>query len=302
MKNHLLCAMALAGTVCCADQVLTHPKCYLWQDETLRTVADRPSITPVLINSEELRPAVLVIPGGGYGSVCESTEGSPIAKRFTELGYHAFVLDYRTAPHRFPAPQLDAMRAIKMIRSNAGEWRVDPDRVYVCGFSAGGHLAASLGTLCDELDASAGDKADNFSARPDAMILCYGVLAFEDWSHIGTQSNLLGENFKSIRHEYSTVKKVTAQTPPAFLMHTIMDQVVSYRNSVEFAEAMARNNVPCRLELYNWGDHGMLLGKNTDVESWTAQAYAFLEELERAKNDPDFRASYTNSYQARQLK
>ena len=85
-------------------------------------------------------------------------------------------------------------------------------------------------------------------------------------------------------------------------MHTIMDQVVSYRNSVKFAEAMTRNNIPCRLELYNWGDHGMLLGKNTDVASWTILAYSFLEELERAKTDPDFRASYTNSYQAKQLK
>ena len=142
----------------------------------------------MLLEDGKLHPAVLVIPGGGYGCVCSSTEGFPIAEKFNQLGYHAFVLDYRTAPERFPAPQLDAMRAMKMIRANAGCWNVIPDQVASCGFSAGAHLAGSLGILCDDLNASGGDAADDFPHRPDCMILCYGVLVFADWSHCGTQA------------------------------------------------------------------------------------------------------------------
>ncbi|MBE6380523.1 MAG: alpha/beta hydrolase [Lentisphaerae bacterium] len=306
MKKELVCSL-LAGCSLCAtaaEKVVESkilPKVYLWQDSSIRTHVDRPSITPMLVNSSEARPAVLVIPGGGYGSVCESTEGSPIGKKFNELGYHAFVLDYRTGTGVWPRPQLDAMRAMKMIRCNAKKWNVNPDRVYVCGFSAGGHLAASLGTICAELDAAASDECDKFPHRPDAMILCYGVLVFEDWSHIGTQRNLLGDDFKKVRHNCSTEKFVNADTPPAFLMHTINDQTVNYRNSIVFAEAMAKAQVPCELALYNWGDHGMLLGKNTEVGAWPLQAYAFLETLEKSKLDPGFRERYTNKYQAGQL-
>ena len=110
-------------------------KIYLWKDENIKTAADRPSVTLFLLDTAQKRPAILVIPGGGYGSVCESTEGSPIARKFNALGYHAFVLDYRVAPEVFPAPQLDAMRAMKIIRGNAAKWNIDADKVCCCGFS-----------------------------------------------------------------------------------------------------------------------------------------------------------------------
>lgn len=276
-------------------------KIYLWRDSAIKTRTDRPSIVPFLTDSPQA-PAILIIPGGGYGVVCESTEGTPTAKKFNSLGYHAFVLDYRTAPARYPEPQQDAMRAIKMIRANAEKWGVISDQVYTCGFSAGAHLAGCPGILCDDLDASDNDFCDNFSHVPDGMILCYGVLAFEEWSHIGSQQNLLGDDFRSIRKKCSLPDFVCEKTPPAFLMHTICDQWVSFRNSIVFAEAMAKAERPCKLILNNWGDHGMLLGKNTlDVVDWPEQADAFFKSVLLSQSDPEFRSRYTNAYQSKHV-
>ena len=276
-------------------------KIYLWRDSAIKTRTDRPSIVPFLTDSPQA-PAILIIPGGGYGVVCESTEGTPTAKKFNSLGYHAFVLDYRTAPARYPEPQQDAMRAIKMIRANAEKWGVISDQVYTCGFSAGAHLAGCPGILCDDLDASDNDFCDNFSHVPDGMILCYGVLAFEEWSHIGSQQNLLGDDFRSIRKKCSLPDFVCEKTPPAFLMHTICDQWVSFRNSIVFAEAMAKAERPCKLILNNWGDHGMLLGKNTlDVVDWPEQADAFFKSVLLSQSDPEFRSRYTHAYQSKHV-
>ena len=280
---------------------MTMEKIYLWQDTAIKTKVDRPSIVPMLLDTPAA-PAILIIPGGGYGTVCGSTEGAPICKKFNELGYHAFVLDYRTAPARFPEPQLDAMRAMKIIRANAQKWNIIPDQIYSCGFSAGGHLAGSLGVLCDDLDASDNDFCDAFSHRPDGMLLCYGVLAFEEWSHLGTQQNLLGDDFRSIRKQYSLPEFVNQNTPPAFLMHTIRDQWVSFRNSIVFAEAMAEAERPCELVLNYWGDHGMLLGKDTlDVITWPEQADAFFKSVLLSRTDPEFRTRYTHPYQAKHV-
>lgn len=281
---------------------LSAEKIYLWSDPSIRTRCDRPSITPYLCSEPGKRPAVLVIPGGGYGMVCETTEGSPIARKFNELGFHAFVLDYRTAPSRWPEPQQDAMRAVKIIRGRADEWQIDGEKVSVCGFSAGAHLAASLGTLCGDLDAGNGDGFDDISALPYAMILCYGVLSLAEWSHRGTCCNLLGSNDAVLAEKYSPASHVSAQTPPAFLMHTICDQVVNFRNSMEFVNAMAAVGRPCELMLNYWGMHGMLLGKNTlDVVKWPEQAVNFLKTLDRMAEDPEYIERYTNIYQGKML-
>lgn len=274
-------------------------KIYLWYDASIVTIADRPSITPFLLDDGLKHPAVLVIPGGGYGGVCEATEGTPVACHFNSLGYHAFVLDYRVAPNRFPAPQQDAARAMRLIRYHADEWNVISDQIAVCGFSAGGHLAGSIGVL-KNFNCDAGDEADKMSFRPDVMFLCYGVLAFTPWSHVGSQENLLGDDYPGKCDECSLPLHVSEDTPPAFLMHTIRDQVVHYRNSMLFAEAMAEKGRPCELALYNWGDHGMLLGHDTlDVINWPRQAKEFMESLLLCEKDPEgFRARYTHPYQA----
>lgn len=258
---------------------------YLWQDSGIETRSGRPSINVMLKDDGKVHPAVLVIPGGAYHSVSKS-EGVPIAEKFRELGYHTFVLDYRTHPSRFPEPQLDAMRAMKLIRANAEKWKIAPDQVYVCGFSAGGHLAGSLGILCDDLDASAGDEADKFSHIPDGMILCYGVLSFAPWSHRNSPRWLFGDGFENICENYSLPEKVTEKTPPAFIIHTVKDKLVPCRNSTDFAEAMNKAGVPYELMLYYSGGHGSLsLDSRMRSLRWHEQADRFFQSLHPQRPD-----------------
>lgn len=226
------------------------------------------------------RPAMLVVPGGGYGCVCRSTEGDPIAERFASLGFQVFVLHYRVAPNRFPAPQQDILRAIKMIRAHAGEWHVIKNNVAAVGFSAGGHLCASAGIFYNEVDANDGDAADAESGRPDATLLAYPVITFVGKGHMGSGQSLLGDEFEAHRAEFSLETRVRPDTPPAFLWHTIEDQVVPYENSVLYANALTANNVPCELHIMPKGAHGRQLGYgNIDLEGWPEQATKFLKAI-----------------------
>ena len=143
------------------------------------------------------RPVVLVVPGGGYGAVCRSSEGDPVAARFSSLGFRTFILHYRVSPNRYPAPQHDITRAIRLIRYHAAEWGVLPDQIAVCGFSAGGHLCASAGILGDEIEFKKEDAADKMSSRPDAMILCYPVITSGKYAHDGSFQNLLGKDYSA---------------------------------------------------------------------------------------------------------
>ncbi len=234
-------------------------------------------IKPYLLDDGIPHPAILVIPGGGYGGVCEATEGGPVARRFNALGFHAFVLNYRVAPRRFPEPQLDAMRAMRMIRFNADKWGVIADNVAVCGFSAGGHLAACLGTIAVDIPTDGSDPVDQCNCRPDAMLLCYGVLSFASWSHQGTVNNLLGEESERLRDDFSLELQIRPDTPPAFVWHTAEDQMVPYRNSLVFAEAMWEQQCTCELHVFPQGPHGMQLGYGReDITVWPELARAFL--------------------------
>ena len=269
-------------------------KTALWDSKT----GCASSITFFPAGDSQPRPAVLVIPGGGYGVVCEETEGSPVALTFNRLGYHAFVLDYRVAPHSFPAPLNDAVRAVRIIRAHAEEWGIIPDRIVSCGFSAGAHLAGSLGILADESHGNAGDGYDSVSGMVDAMILSYGVLVHAPWSHAGSWHNLSGGD-EQIEEQCSLERKVSERTPPAFVWATMGDQIVDCRNSIVFAEAMRKAGRPCELHLYPWGDHGMLLGLDTpDVGGWPTAADRFLQAQWAMRADPvEIRRKYTNSYQ-----
>lgn len=268
----------------------------LWPEAWGRTS----SLTPYLLPGDEPRGAILVIPGGGYGCVCEQTEGRPIARRFNELGYHAFVLNYRVAPERFPAALQDAMRAVRLIRFHAQAWGVLPERIAACGFSAGGHLAGSLGVLQDHVQADAGDELDDVDAHIDGMILSYAVVSMvEPWCHGGSAANVTGGDEK-LRQLCSLERQDLRHAPPAFVWATATDQLVNYRNSVAFAEAMCRAGRPCELRLFPYGAHGMLLGLETrDVGSWTEGARNFLEthwEMRDLNQEPMKR--YTNAFQA----
>lgn len=227
---------------------------------------------------ETARGAVLVCPGGGYCNRAPH-EAGPIAEQFRAQGFHAFVLQYRVAPYRYPAEQRDLFRAIRLIRSRAAQWNLNPSQLAVLGFSAGGHLAASGGTLFDEVDASAGDAADREPSRPDALILCYPVInVTEEFGHRGSGKNLLGEKFgtpEALRFNLET--RVTAETPPAFLWHTADDNVVNVANSLLFAEALWKNGVTAELHVFPHGRHGLGLAPEApDIAVWPELAGRFL--------------------------
>ena len=238
-----------------------------------------PSLDTFLLN-EVKNPlgAVLVLPGGGYNHRAKH-EGDPIARKFNELGYHAFTLQYRVLPHPAPGAQLDAIRAIKIIRANAEKWCIDPDKIAVCGFSAGGHLAACTGLLADNYNKIEGDNADNYSGRADAMLLCYGVLS-TTWTYPDLGRPLLpgtpyaDENGKII----DPWTLVDENTPPAYIWHTATDKSVPVDCSVEFARAMWKNGSTCELHVFPTGPHGRGLGLGfPDMVSRSKEAAIFLE-------------------------
>lgn len=226
---------------------------------------------------QTVRPALLVVPGGGYGMVCEETEGYPIAEHFAGLGFQVFQLKYRVHPNLYPAPQQDLARAIRLIRRHAAAWQVLPGQLAICGFSAGGHLCACAGTISAELPTQDGDQPDSESARPDALLLGYPVISFGQFAHVGSGKNLLGTRFDELAATFSLETQVSADTPPAFLWHTIEDQAVPWQNSLLFAQAMAKQKRPCELHLFPSGQHGMQLGYGRkDIGLWPQMARNFL--------------------------
>ena len=229
----------------------------------------RPTLDIYLIESRDPRGAVLICPGGGYHMRAQH-EGKDIAERFNKAGYHAFVVQYRVAPNRNPAPLLDASRALRMIRRNAAEWKVKPDHIAVCGFSAGGHLAATLGTRFDAGKPEDPDPIERLSSRPDALILCYAVISFTQYVQKDSAWNLLGkEASPDLMKEFSAELNVTAKTPPAFLWSTADDTVVPVENSILFAQALHKFKIPYEMHIYPTGPHGMGLALQAPhVATW----------------------------------
>ena len=256
---------------------------------------------PYLLDTDEPRGAVLILPGGGYRIVCEPSEGAPVAKKFNSLGLHAFVLNYRVEPHTFPAAQIDAMRALQIIRANADKWHIDPNVVGTCGFSAGGHLSASLGcSLVDDVQYSGGDEADNYKRLPDFIIAGQGVLSFRDRRNEFNAARLLGKGEVPVtQQEMDTLAPeyfVNEKTPPCFIWHTFADKVVPFTSSIYFAEALRKYNVPCQLQIFARGDHGILLGMDTpDVSNWPELAVKFIAEYTSVNGTPQ--EYYTHFYQ-----
>ena len=181
------------------------------------------------------------------------------------------VVSYRVAPYRYPAALTDAQRAIRTIRARAAEWNIDPRRVGILGFSAGGHLACSAATIFDDGQADAPDPIDRQGCRPDAAILCYPVVSFGEFRHDGTMRNLLGkEPDENLRRSLCLEDRVTPRTPPTFLWHTSDDEAVPVENSLLFAAAMKRNRVPFALHVFPHGRHGLgLAGDIPGVGAWT---------------------------------
>ena len=225
----------------------------------------------------EIRGAVIVFPGGGY-SHYGGAEQTLIAKRFNELGFHAFVVIYSVAPLHFPCQQRDGFRAIKMVRADAEKYNVDPEKIAVCGFSAGGHLAGSMGVLWNKVDCTCGDRYDEVSQRPDAMILCYPVISMSgEYSHIGSALNLIGSDDKELRELLSLEKQIDDTTPPAICWITADDGAVNRANPITFAQEMWKKNRDCELHVFPHGPHGLGLNVDRpDVYQWSELAAKFL--------------------------
>lgn len=209
--------------------------------------------TPGTVSPDRMRPAVLILPGGGYGHT-SLRESEPVALRFAARGYAAFVLHYSCAPSRFPTALREAAMAMRYIRENARRYEVDPQMVAALGFSAGGHLCGCLGTMFDSGEVS--DLADAALLRPDALALCYPVTVSWGRSHAGSFDNLCGGD-EVLAARLSLEKLVRADMPPVFLWHTRTDGSVPCRGSLILAQALEEAGVDFALHLYRNGCHGL---------------------------------------------
>lgn len=221
-----------------------------------------------LKSEQEATAAVVVCPGGGYGGLAVGYEGHEVAEWLNTIGVAGFVLTYRHAPdYRHPAPLQDAQRAIQMVRARASEWNVDPRRIGILGFSAGGHLSAHAGVSYVDGDASAADPVARVTSRPDFLVLVYPVISMlPPDGHAGSAKNLLGDN--ATREQIEAVSPhlhVTRDTPPAFLVHTTEDEGVSARNPLLFYDALLQAGVSCELHIFQQGRHGLGLGNKPPV-------------------------------------
>lgn len=218
------------------------------------------------------RVAGITLPGGGYRGTSIVKEGHDVARAFNEMGVAAFVLKYRTpSPEymsdRVRGPLQDAQQAIAAVRERAGEWNVDPRRIGVMGFSAGGHLAATAGTHFDQPVLAQWRDAN---LRPDFLMLIYPVISFSDGlTHKGSRQNLLGDAPSAdLIRQYSNELAVTADTPPAFIVHAADDTSVVVGNSIRFFEALQMHGIPTQLIVYPGGGHGFGLNNATTTDRW----------------------------------
>lgn len=222
-------------------------------------------------NQEEARPAVLVIPGGGYAHV-SYREGERVAISYSAAGFHTFILDYCVAPHRHPLPILNAAKALELIRENAESWNIDPNKIAVCGFSAGGHLAASISTMWNDDTIFSSDRILNEKHKPNASILCYPVITSGKEKHQGSFINLTGsESENELWRALSLENRINEDTPCAFLWHTYEDSVVPVENSLLYANALRKYSTPFELHIYPDGPHGM--SRVSDETYWNVPKF-----------------------------
>jgi acetyl esterase/lipase len=248
-----------------------------------RLNVSRPTVTvyePHLRDTKHA--AVIILPGGSYRGVSIVKEGHDVARAFNELGITAFVLKYRTPSERHMldktrGPLQDAQQAVHMVRDRADEWHIDRMRIGVVGFSAGGHLAATVAT---QFDQPVLPQWRSINLRPDFLILVYPVVSFsDDLAHQTSREQLLGAApaLDLIRH-YSNELNVTARTPPAFLVHAADDAAVPVGNSMRFAEALQAHHVPVELIVYPSGGHGFGLNNATTRDRWIDRCAQWLED------------------------
>ncbi len=249
---------------------------------------DIPTLTAFLpLPDKATGAAVVICPGGGYGGLA-GHEGAGYAEWLADHGIAGIVLKYRlgSGGYRHPAMLNDAARAMRLTRSKAGDWKIDPKRVGVMGSSAGGHLASTILTHFDAGKADDADPIERFSSRPDLGILCYAVISMGPNTHGGSKANLLGkEPAPELVELLSNEKQVTPQTPPCFIWHTWEDSAVKVENSLDFAVALRKAGVRFDLHVYEKGGHGMGLGGKSGgpMHPWAADCLFWLKAQGFAK-------------------
>lgn len=290
-KNHWRAVGACVACLFLATSALgaeddASPYAPLWPDGAPGAVGsdsvDKPALLLMLPDRKlSTGAAVVVCPGGGYSGLAMQHEGRQIGEWLNQHGIAAYILRYRLGPrYRHPAPLKDVQRALRTVRSRASRDGVDPKKVGVWGFSAGGHLAATAATHFDPGDSKAADPIDRESCRPDFAILSYPVITFKDpHAHGGSRKNLLGDDpSPELVESLSNETQVTARTPPTFLFHTTSDKPVSPINSVLFYQALVKAGVPAELHIYEKGPHGVGLAPHDAVLStWSARLLDWLK-------------------------
>jgi len=241
----------------------------------------QPTLTPYLApEGKRTGAAVIICPGGGYVRLAAGHEGVEPAQWLNGLGVSAFILKYRLKEYGHPAPLRDVLRAVRTVRANAASWGIDPAKIGVMGFSAGGHLAASAGTLFDAPEGRTGAAMDAVSARPDFLILVYPVIQLNSpVAHVGSRQALIGLSpAPGLADALSLDTRVTKDTPPAFLVHGGTDTGVPPENSLAFFAALRRAGVPAEIHVYEKGGHGFGLRPGQGpVSDWPARCAEWLE-------------------------
>ncbi|WP_209403548.1 alpha/beta hydrolase [Pseudozobellia sp. WGM2] len=232
--------------------------------------------------------AMLIFPGGGYGILAYDWEGTDIAKFLNGKGIAGIVVKYRlpsdvSQKEKYNVPLIDAQRAMRMVRSRAKDWNILENKIGIMGFSAGGHLASTLGTHYNEKVYDAIDDTDKQSARPDFMNLVYPVVTFtQTTKHSGSENNLLGETSNpDLERHFSNELQVTSDTPPTLLIHATDDKAVPVENSLLFFQALKDKGVSATMHIYPKGGHGFSLAREDHhLRSWTERLFEWMESLE----------------------
>ena len=273
-----------AGLILCLASVLAaappedRTTIQLWNGKAPGALGDGPQDTPVVqvfLPHEPSGASIVVCPGGGYGGLANH-EGPKVGEWLSSQGVTAFVLRYRLGPkYHHPVELGDAQRAIRLVRANASEWKLDPKKIGILGFSAGGHLASSAATHFDAGNASSDDPIDRVSCRPNFQILVYPVITMGRGGHEGSKRNLLGNDpDPKLVELLSNEKQVTKETPPAFLVHTVEDSAVPVSNSDNYAAALKAAGVEYEYIRPEKGKHGF--GMRDD---WTGPCIEWLKKM-----------------------
>lgn len=280
----MLC-LALFGTVAAFAQ-MPRQTILLWPEGAPGAQGeadeDKPALTLYPASGEKKTDVgVVVCPGGSYHNLAMDHEGKQVAEWLNQRGISAFLLRYRLGPkYHHPIELWDAQRAIRYVRSHAGEFGIRSNRIGIWGFSAGGHLASTTGTHFDTGDRDAKDPVDRPSSRPGFMILAYPVITMEaPYLHLGSRDNLLGEKpDPRLAASLSNQTQVTSETPPAFLFHTSDDDVVPVQNSIEFYLSLRKAGVPAEMHVYLHGRHGVGLAQNEpELRSWPDRLFDWMK-------------------------